>query len=303
MELDALCDQWVQGRKARGEIRPNSAAVLRARLTGLVAVVGSGPVDRAAVQRWQETIGHLAPSTRRAYLATARGFCQWLVLEGHLDQDPTLGVARVREPRRVPRALPERDVVALVDQVVGDLRLAAMVWLMVEVGLRCVEISNLSIGDFDPHMSTLTVRGKGDHERIVPLPGPARAALDRYLQAGRRRPGRALFQSIGSRRPGDGRVSARQISRQVGAAMRAAGVHRAGDGRSAHALRHTCASDVLERCGDVRIVQELLGHQSLATTQIYLRRASIEQLRRAVDGRDYRGRQALFLLPGESGAS
>jgi site-specific recombinase XerD len=275
--------------------------VQRARLTGLVRVVGTGPLDRAAILEWQETTGHLAPATRRLYLATAKCFCRWLVLEGLLEQDPTLGIGRVREPRRVPRALPETSVCQLLDQVAGDLRLAAIVWLMVEVGLRCVEVSGLDIADFDPYTSSLTVHGKGGHERIVPLPPAARAALDRYLDGGRRQLGRALFQAVGSRRPGDGRISARQISRQVGRAMRAAGIHRSGDGRSAHALRHTCASDVLERCGDVRLVQELLGHQSLATTQIYLRRASLEQLRRAVDGREYRGRQTLFLLPGEHG--
>lgn len=90
-----------------------------------------------------------------------------------------------------------------------------------------------------------------------------------------------------SRWSADGHLSPDRIGKIVARALVDAGVHTPGDGRSAHALRHTAASDVLDRCDNVRTVQTMLGHKSLQTTQRYLRRASLGQLRNAMEGRHY----------------
>jgi integrase/recombinase XerD len=133
-------------------------------------------------------------------------------------------------------------------------------------------------------MRTLLVKGKGAHERVLPVPAPAAAAIGDYRDSVGWRAGPLVCDLHSGRRS----ISAPAVARIIGDLMRRTGVKvAAGDGVTAHALRHTAASDVLDRCGNVRTVQRMLGHASLATTQIYLRRASLGQLREAMDGRDY----------------
>lgn len=138
--------------------------------------------------------------------------------------------------------------------------------------------------DYDPAAATIEVTGKGLHERVVPVPGEVAAVLDRYLSTVGVMSG-PLIRS--SRIPSRG-LSAETISTYVSRWMADAGV-KVGrwDGRSAHALRHTAASDVLDVCGDLRVVQAMLGHEHLSSTSIYLRRAKLDQLRAAMEGRDY----------------
>lgn len=282
--IGELAREWTAGRLARGELQPNSAAVEESRLRGLYHCDLAG-LDRAALLSWQASIGQLAPATRRAYLSTMGAFCRWLVIEGHLASDPTITLARVREPRRVPRALSATDV-ALVLAACTSPRDSAVVWLMVGCGLRCVEVSRLDLADYDQRGGTVLVSGKAGHERVLPVPAPVAEAVDRYLLVRGWMPG-PLLEAVGSKHLPDGRLAARWISKSIARLMTAAGVHRAGDGRSAHALRHTAASDVLDHCGNVRTVQQMLGHTSLATTEVYLRRASLSQLRKAMKGRTY----------------
>lgn len=159
-----------------------------------------------------------------------------------------------------------------------------MLWLMVGMGLRCVEVSRADVADFDPAACTLLVRGKAGHERVLPVPVDIAALVVGYLDEVGWQAGPLVRPLSGQHR----RVSEHTLSRRVADIMREALVkRRPHDGVSAHALRHTAASDVLDRCHDVRVVQQMLGHQSLATTQIYLRRASLDQLREAMEGRTY----------------
>jgi integrase/recombinase XerC len=239
-------------------------------------------LDRAAFLSWLGTL-RLAPASRRSYLSSARVFLAWCVSEGHLGEDPSIGVAKVREPRREPRALPGRAVRALFD-VLPDTRARAIVALMVGCGLRCCEVARLQMADWDRDEGTIEVRGKADNERILPLPGEVESMLELYL-ADRGAQGGPLI--LSQRDPGLG-LSPTALSKLVSKWMAAAGVKRQNyDGRSAHALRHTCASDVFEGSRDLRAVQEMLGHQNLATTAIYLRRADLRRLRVAMEGRRY----------------
>jgi site-specific recombinase XerC len=251
-------------------------------LEGLLRVFGPrapAQLDRKTLLEWQATLGRTSPSTRRKYLSTVRQFCRWLIDEGHLDSDPTAGLAKIREPRRVPRAIRRTDVAALLQACRTD-RDLAVVWLMVGCGLRCTEISGLDLADYDRDAH------KGGYERLLPVPTEAVDALEVYL-AQRGWTAGPLFQATGSKGAPDGRISARWISKSIGRRMTAAGVHQPKDGRTAHALRHTAASDVLETCRNVRIVQQMLGHTSLQTTQIYLRAANLDDLRTAMEGRAY----------------
>ena len=278
MELCQAVESYVAGRRARGEITAGSARELRSRLGGLVAVAGPGAqlegLDRAMVAAWQETIGAHRPATRRAYLSTVATFCRWAALEGLLGADPTLGAARVREPRRVTRAMPAASIARL-RLVLPDRRAELIVGLMFYMGLRCVEVARLRPGDYDAAAAVMVVTGKNSDQRRLPVPAPVVTALAGWAAAGGGGSGRGTL--IG--------LSANTISKQVSGWMAAAAL-KAGpyDGVSAHALRHTMASNMLDRCGNVRTVQGALGHVSLATTERYLRCADLDEMRAAMDG-------------------
>ena len=278
--------RYVAGRRSRGEFTARTATGVRSQLGKLDRSFGRRglhQLTRTAIERWMETIGHLSPAHRRNALSAVRGFCRWLVDQGHIADDPTAKIAPIRQPRSVPRALPV-DAVARILHTAPDPRAKAIIMLMVGCGLRCVEVSRLTVTDYDPDAATIAVTGKGGHERILPVPDGVGATLDAYLAT----VGITTGPLIRASRVRANGLSAATISTYVSRWMASAGL-KAGrwDGRSAHALRHTCASDVLDGGADLRVVQEMLGHQHLATTSIYLRRASLGQMRDAMEGRTY----------------
>jgi site-specific recombinase XerD len=285
--LRAATDRWLRERVLSGEITPRTRRLLEYRLAGLLERSGDRPLsdlDRRAVRAWWQSIGRLSPASRRLYRSTLVCLCRWAQEEGLLSEDPSAHLPRVREPQRVPRARPASDVARL---LLGarDEREYLIVNLMVHMGLRSCEVARAEIGDYDPAAATLLVRGKGAHERVLPVPPPVAAAVSAYRdKIGGWRAGCFICDWFSGRRP----ITAPAVARLVNKLMRRTGVKGApGDGITAHALRHTAASDVLDRCHDVRTVQGMLGHASLATTQIYLRRASLGQLREAMEGRNY----------------
>lgn len=285
--LYSYTHEYLTGRRRRGEISTRTEKNMRSHLSSLERSFGRRPLDqlkRRAIERWLESVGELAPQTRRNMLGTVRSFCRWLVEEGVIDADPCAKVPRIRRPRTVPRALPTKDVGELLDAL-PDQRARAIVTLMVGCGLRCIEVARLTVPDFDPAARTLSITGKGGHERVLPIPEFVYVELRRYLDQVGVRLGGPLIQS--STNPSAG-LSECTISTYVSRWFEAAGIkHGRWNGRSAHALRHTCASDVLDGGADLRTVQELLGHAQLSSTAIYLRRAHIGQLREAMEGRDY----------------
>lgn len=284
--LTQFTDHYVTGRLARGEINKRTAKGMRYNLRSFDASFSNRPLSQLgprAVERWMGQIGHLSPSSRRNHLSAVRGFCAWMIDHGHLDADPTAKVQRIRQPRSVPRALAHEEVTRLLASL-PDLRARVIVMLMVGCGLRCVEVSRLSVTDYDPHGRVIFVVGKGGHERELPVPDSVAVVLDHYLEEQGVIDG-PLIRSADGR--GNG-LSAETISTYVSRWMASAGLkHGRWDGRSAHALRHTAASDVLDRGAQITVVQAMLGHSSAAVTSIYLRRANIGQLRSAMEGRDY----------------
>lgn len=288
--VEELAALWLRERELRSELTGRSVSVERARLGSLIALYGeSSPdeLDRRAVLDWQSTIGHLAPATRRATVGAVGRFLRWLYAENRTGADLSAHLIKVREPRRAPRALNPSDVATVIEACPSE-RGRAIIVLMVELGLRCVEVSRLDLDDYNASSATIFVRGKSGNERVLPLTRRAEEQLCRYLSERGTASG-PLFLAVGSKRSPDGRISAKWISKRTGRLMRDAGVHKPGDRRTAHALRHTAASDVLDRCHDIRAVQQMLGHQSLATTEVYLRRADLGRLRQAMEGRQYCG--------------
>ena len=276
MELGQAVECYVSGRRARGELTAGSARELTCRLGSLVAAAGPGAqleqLDRATVAAWQASVGTHRPATRRAYLSTVRTFCRWAAAEGLLALDPTAGAARVREPRRATRAMPPASIARL-RLVLPDRRAELIVALMFHMGLRCVEVARLRPADYDLAGAEMVVTGKFSDQRPLPVPAPVVGALADWAAGG------------GSGRDTVVGLSANTISKLVSDWMAAAGLKTGPyDGNSAHALRHTMASNMLDRCGNVRTVQQALGHVSLATTERYLRTPDMDAMRAAMDG-------------------
>ena len=283
--LAPLIDRYLDQRRRLPGFVAGTERHYRRTLRSLDRAFGGRPLSHlspSAVERWLGTTTMWADSTRRLALSDVRAFCGWLAREGLIRVNPA-GALRVAKVRRAPRALHPAQVGALL-RCCPDERTRLVALLMVELGLRCCEVAAARVADYNSATGDLRVRGKGGHERTLPVVAAVRAALTGYL-AGRGYLGGALISS--KTEPG-AHVTALYLSTMLSRLMGEAGIksHRF-DGVSAHALRHTCASDVLERSGDLRAVQDMLGHQSLATTSIYLRSTSSRALRQAMEGRLY----------------
>lgn len=283
-DLQPLTVTYVQDRAARHELSPVSAKGVRWVLASFAASCPRSPkkVRPAHVEDWLSA-QHVAPGTLRSRLSTVRTFCRWCVAHDHMRADPTIGVVGPRSPRSIPRALPAEHVGRLLT-FAPDERARLVVCLMVEEGLRRAEVARLRTEDVDFRRRTVLVRGKGAHERLLPLTTTTWRALTDYLTRFPATTG-PLVRSYHRSRRG---ITPDHVGRLVSDWMSAAGVkRRPWDGVSAHALRHTAASDVLEGGAHIRDVQAMLGHASLATTEVYLRRSDAVRLRAVMDGRTY----------------
>jgi integrase/recombinase XerC len=225
----------------------------------------------------------VARSTLARRAASVRTFCRWATRAGHLAQDPSLRLVAPKRHSTLPDVLAAQDARALLEvaAVASDdddpvhIRDRAMLELLYATGIRVGELTALDLGDVDDGRQVVRVVGKGDKERTVPFGHPARDALEQWRTLGRPRlvtdhSGRALFLGRRGRR-----VDPRQVRAAVHTML--AHVPDAPD-LGPHGLRHSAATHLLEGGADLRVVQELLGHSSLATTQIYTH-VSIDRLR------------------------
>lgn len=274
------------GRLRRGELVLQTVRQWRSVLGGLVVCHGDRPVERfgiGTIERWREATAHHKPSTRASDWTAVTNFTKWLHQQGHIRTDPCVGLKAPRRPRTEPRAL-ETGAVAALLRVAPDARARAIIWLEVGLGLRRIEVHRARIEDWLRRDELLRVTGKGGHERTVPVVAGARRALLAYLAEWPATVGPLIRSTTNPSNP----LSLSALSHYMATWMYAAGIkHAPLDGVNGHALRHTAASDVLDNCGDLRVVQEMLGHQNLATTAVYLRRSRIGVMREAMEGRRY----------------
>jgi integrase/recombinase XerC/integrase/recombinase XerD len=193
-----------------------------------------------------------------------------MVEREELDANPADLLSSPRQSRRLPRSLKQGDVATLLDRIPAgsplELRDRALFELAYSCGLRCEEIVNLDRDSVDFDAEELRILGKGSKTRVVPIGEPAQRSLERYLDRGRPalEPGGdepALFVSKNGRRLGPS-----DVRRRLQAWLRHAGL---ASGISPHSLRHSFATHLLEGGADLRTIQELLGHASVSTTQIY----------------------------------
>ena len=242
-------------------------------------VRGPGAVEEGTIRSFVASLSastygpegkpYRAASVARA-LSAVRSFHRFLLREGVTDRDPAAGVPQPRLPRSLPRPLPVEEVRRLLEAPDEDsttgLRDRAILELLYGSGLRISELTGLDVDDVDLEEGSLRVLGKGGKEREVPLGSFGRDAVGAYLTRGR--PALATGAGRGALflNARGGRLSRQSCARSLGRYVRQAGIERRV---TLHTLRHSFATHLLEGGADGRVVQELLGHASVATTQIY----------------------------------
>jgi site-specific recombinase XerD len=216
-----------------------------------------------------------APSTVARKLASLRALFRTLVEHGELEQNPADLLTAPRKEQRLPRVLKPAEVAALLDRIPADTALAlrdrALFELAYASGLRAEELVKLDVEAIDYDDEHVRVEGKGGKTRIVPAGEPALKAIHRYVRNGRHalQAGdgeRALFLSKSGKR-----LSTSDVRRRLRVWTRRAVGLSGGVGTSPHTLRHSFATHLLENGADLRSIQELLGHASISTTQVYTR--------------------------------
>lgn len=282
VRIDRAAEDYVRHLADVRRLSPATVRAYRADLTGLAASCGDIDIAEVDLEHLRDWLWHAvqrgeARSTIARRTAAARGFFSWAAEMGLIGQDPSLRLVAPKRGRTLPKvatadllsnvlarladAASEGDPLALRDHAVLELLYGAAV--------RVSELCGLDVDDVDRDRRTARVLGKGSKERVVPFGLPAQRALDAYLVRGRpallaRRadpnPEHALF--LGAR---GGRIAPRAVyavvSRELGPDL--------GGAVGPHALRHSAATHLLDGGADLRAVQEMLGHASLGTTQIY----------------------------------
>lgn len=219
---------------------------------------------------------HYSAATMARKIATLRSFYKWADRRGMADSNPMTLIRTPRQGKRLPKAITIEQVEKLLaapdERDVLGLRDRAMLETLYSTGIRVSELVGLELDDIDITGEALKVKGKGKKERVVPLGSHALAAIKRYMDSMRgdsRFPG--VWDEGRQRRPlfvnkHGGRLSSRSVRRKLDKYLKQVGLDPT---ISPHTLRHSFATHLLDNGADLRSVQELLGHQSLSTTQVY----------------------------------
>ncbi len=226
----------------------------------------------------------LAPRTRSRQLSAIRQLFRFLVAEGIVAEDPSEGIAAPKISKPLPKTLSVTETEVLMQaaaarthqgykgrELVRALRLHCLVEMLYATGMRVTELVSLprSVLTGDPRV--LTIKGKGGRERLVPLNAPARAALERYLNAGRN-PDDGVAPMLATRwlfpsKSAEGHLTRQRLAQELKELADTANLD--PERVSPHVLRHAFASHLLDRGADLRSVQQLLGHADISTTEIY----------------------------------
>ena len=268
--LERTIDDYVRRCRVERGLSPHTIEAYRRDLAGFATfadrygVSSVDDVDRLVVRRYVASLSTrgYAPRTIARRSSTVRAFLGDLARRGAIEHNPAASLARPKLPTSVPKSIPSGSLGSMLDHLDGDepvdLRDRAMLELLYGTGLRISELASLKTSDVrNPEFVTVT--GKGEKDRTIPVPGAAVRALERYLRHGRPHlagsdAGEALW--VGVRGRPMGVRSLRSVAyRRIGAFP--------------HALRHSFATHLLENGADLRSVQDLLGHTELATTQLY----------------------------------
>lgn len=241
-----------------------------ATLSGYADTFEEFTLERLRAWLAEALVAGKARSTLARRTAAARAFSTWAYKQGYVDADHAARLKAPKLNRTLPRVVQGERAAELVEADTADdahpaehLRDRAMLELLYATGMRVGELTGMDTADIDLARGLAKVTGKGNKQRVIPFGSEASAAVNEWLEFGRGELAGdtpALF--VGSR---GGRIDQRQVRRIVERAGARAGVEHV----SPHTLRHTAATHLLEGGADLRVVQEMLGHSSLQTTQIY----------------------------------
>jgi len=233
--------------------------------------IGPLEIDRQSFRRYLGRLHEAGTATASVSrkVSTVHTFYRYLVREGRLERDPLMGVSSPKRERRLPKVLGKEQLTAMIEAADSDealgLRDRAILELMYAAGLRLAEVVSLDVTGIDLAEHLVRVRGKGNKERMVVIGRPAAQALHRYLREGRPELAGAGETALFVNRDGK-RLSGRSMQKIVRKHALMAGL----DQRVfPHLLRHSFATHLLDGGAELRVVQELLGHASAGTTQIY----------------------------------
>jgi integrase/recombinase XerC len=232
---------------------------------------------------------HCKKSTIARKLSAVRSFYRYLVKHGYIDVNPSDAVQTPKQNQPIPTYLPIDDMFRLLSSVKTDtllgLRNRAMLETLYSTGIRVSELAGLDVQDIDFHGHVIRVKGKGGHERMVPIGNIALSSIKTYREQIERKnqtsksPVKKIWEGPLFLNKYNTRLSVRSIGRILDKIARACGI---AIPVSPHAFRHTFATHMLDAGADLRVVQELLGHKSLSTTQKYTH-VSIDRLMAAYD--------------------
>lgn len=282
VDIDGVVAAYVRHLADVRRLSPATVRAYRGDLESMVAATGAkdpGAIDLERLRAWLWTRVQKGDSraTVSRRTSAARGFFAWAHEAGLVEQDPSLRLATPKRGRTLPKVAPSStldEILARLGAAAADgdplaLRDHAALELLYGSAVRVSELCGMDVEDLDLDRRTVRVLGKGARERVVPFGLPALRAIDAYCVRGRpalqaRRAGteatRALFLGARGGRLGQRMVYgivARELAPELGAAV------------GPHALRHSAATHLLDGGADLRAVQEILGHASLGTTQIY----------------------------------
>jgi integrase/recombinase XerD len=297
-ELPALVERylaWLADRRYSPETVYDRRLYLRDLLAWCAerGITSPTELSRQTLELYQQHLAHrtkadgapLASQTQRGYLGGLAGFCRWLVRSRLVLYNPAADLVLPRSASRIPRdvlTVEEAERILNVPDVATDLgiRDQALLETLYSTGMRRAELARLEVADLDPDRGVVVIReGKGRKDRVVPIGERALAWVGRYLADVRPRyvvppdEGELFLTRFGRAFVPNG------VSELVSQAVQASGVAKRG---SAHLFRHTAATLMLEGGADIRYIQQLLGHESLATTQVYTR-VSIKALKQVHD--------------------
>lgn len=281
MQFQAATDDFIEHLARVRRLSPATVRAYRSDLRDLAETVGALELDAVTLETlrdwlWRATQRGDARSTLARRAAAARSFFSWAHETQLVSHDPSLRLVTPKRGRTLPVVASHDAMTTLLDAQRlaaegGDpiaLRDHAILELLYGAGIRVSELCGLDVDDLDLDRGTVRVLGKGSKERVVPFGIPARDAAGAYLTRGRpslagraERPSSALL--LGTR---GGRFGPRAVYALVAEVL---GPHIGADTVGPHALRHTAATHLLDGGADLRAVQEILGHASLGTTQIY----------------------------------
>jgi integrase/recombinase XerD len=295
MGLPEHADEFLVSIRAERGLALNTVAAYRRDLEDYATTldelgVPSGTEEAVVTHLESLRDRDLAPASIARKFASVRAFHRFLVAEGHTDVDPTISLTAPLRPTALPKALTVGEVTRIIEAIpdveIVDRRDRAIIEMLYATGCRVSELTGIDLHDFDHETRTVIVTGKGDKQRLVPVGRYADQAVSRWLRdrpsfLRDRDPGALFLSTRGNR------LSRQAVWRIVKARGRSAGID---DGRlTPHVFRHSAATHMVEGGADLRTVQELLGHASLSTTQVYTR-VSPEHLREIVLTTHPRGR-------------